>query len=111
MRTLKTKMASKDTHQIQKYMKEYLIRMLYCEMLGHEASFGHINAVNMVSSRNLLEKRIGYLSVCLTLHKDHQLMILLVNAFQTEFKKVINFLEICMALHAVTKLCSVDFTP
>jgi AP-4 complex subunit epsilon-1 len=63
-------------------MKELLIRLVYCEMLGHDASFGHIHALKFVQSPTLLEKRIGYLAVSLLLHKDHELIVLLINTLQ-----------------------------
>lgn len=45
--TLKEIMSARSVKPGQ--MKEYLIRMLYVEMLGHDGSFGHIQAVKMVS--------------------------------------------------------------
>lgn len=38
MAGLQTKM--KELHINPRQMKEYLVRMMYCEMLGHEAEFG-----------------------------------------------------------------------
>jgi len=43
----------------QKQMKEYLIRLIYCEMLGVDASAFHIHAINFAQQRNLHDKRIG----------------------------------------------------
>ena len=63
-------------------MKELLLRMIYCEMLGRDTEFGYIHALNMTQSSNLLEKRVGYLSVATFLDPDNPLMILLVNSFR-----------------------------
>lgn len=105
---LKEKMATKNLPP--KKMKEYLIRMIYVEMLGHDASFGHIHAIKMVSEKKLLEKRVGYLAVCLVLHPQHEFMLLLVNSLQIDLKSD-NFLEVSMALTTVCRMASVETVP
>lgn len=40
-------------------MKENLLRLVYFEMLGHDASFGFIHAVNYTQKEKLFDKRIG----------------------------------------------------
>ena len=35
------------------------MRVIYCEMLGHDASFGFIHAVNYTQKAKLMDKRIG----------------------------------------------------
>lgn len=47
-------------------MKEFLIRLIYCEMLGHEVGFGYIHAINTTQQANMVDKRVGAsaLSVC-----------------------------------------------
>ena len=48
-------------------MKENLMRVIYCEMLGHDASFGFIHAVNYTQKGKLMDKRIGKKPSCLFL--------------------------------------------
>lgn len=105
---LKTKMSAKDV--APKKMKEYLIRMIYVEMLGHDASFGHIHGIKMAHHRSLLEKRVGYLAVTLTIHKDHSFMLLLINTLQQDLKSD-NYLLVSMALTVVAKLVNTETIP
>jgi AP-4 complex subunit epsilon-1 len=108
LKVLRTRLGEKDVPR--RKMREYLIRMLYCEMLGHDASFAHIQAVNMTQASGLPEKRIGYLAVGLVLHEDHELIILLVNTIQRDLKSS-NYLEVCAALGAVCKLMNAETIP
>ena len=48
--------------RLQKRLKEFLVRLIYVEMLGHAASFGYMKAVEMAASSNLLHKRVGALA-------------------------------------------------
>ncbi|XP_054808762.1 AP-4 complex subunit epsilon-like [Prosopis cineraria] len=91
-------------------MKEYIIRLVYVEMLGHDASFGYIHAVKMTHDDNLLLKRTGYLAVTLFLNEDHDLIILIVNTIQKDLKSD-NYLVICAALNAVCKLINEETIP
>ena len=58
--------------------RECLIRAIYLEMLGHDASFTYLFAVNLTQDKNILNKRIGYLACSLLLDEDSEFYILLV---------------------------------
>ncbi|SBS84650.1 AP-4 complex subunit epsilon, putative [Plasmodium ovale curtisi] len=95
---------------LRKQIKEYLIRAIYIEMLGHDASFAYIHAVKLAHEKNILCKRTGYLSCNLFLHKDHELMLLLINTIQKDLKSD-NHLEIWAALNCVCKLLNSEMIP
>ena len=38
--------------------REYMVRLMYCEMLGHDASFAFIPALQLASDPNLLTKKV-----------------------------------------------------
>lgn len=46
---------------LQRQMKELMVRAIYCEMLGYDASFSYINAIKLAQQGSALEKRVGML--------------------------------------------------
>lgn len=106
--TLKRRISEPDV--TRRKMKEYIIRLVYVEMLGHDASFGHIHAVKMTHDDNVSHKRTGYLAVTLFLNEDHDLIILIVNTIQKDLKSD-NYLVVCTALTAVCKLINEETIP
>ena len=59
---LKTKMALPELNA--KERRECLIRMVYCEMLGHNMSHCYIHAVKFLQSNNIMDKRVGEWNTC-----------------------------------------------
>ncbi|KAK4748751.1 hypothetical protein SAY87_015337 [Trapa incisa] len=106
--TLKRRIVEPDIPK--RKMKEYIIRLVYVEMLGHDASFGYIQAVKMTHDDSLLLKRTGYLAVTLFLNEDHDLIILIVNTIQKDLKSD-NYLVVCAALGAVCRLINEETIP
>ncbi|KAJ0257827.1 hypothetical protein HA466_0086280 [Hirschfeldia incana] len=106
--TLKRKLLEPDIPK--RKMKEYIIRLVYIEMLGHDASFGYIHAVKMTHDDSLLLKRTGYLAVTLFLDEDHDLIILIVNTIQKDLRSD-NYLVVCAALNAVCRLINEETIP
>nr|QGT52195.1 AP-4 complex epsilon subunit [Cyamopsis tetragonoloba] len=106
--TLKRRISDADIPK--RKMKEYIIRLLYVEMLGHDASFGYIHAVKMTHDDLLSLKRTGYLAVTLFLSDDHNLIILIVNTIQKDLKSD-NYLVVCAALNAVCRLINEETIP
>ncbi|XP_027084502.1 AP-4 complex subunit epsilon [Coffea arabica] len=106
--TLKRRITEPDIPK--RKMKEYIIRLVYVEMLGHDASFGYIHAVKMTHDDNIHLKRTGYLAVTLFLNEDHDLIILIVNTIQKDLKSD-NYLVVCAALNVVCKLINEETIP
>lgn len=96
--------------QSKKRAKEFLVRLLYVEMLGHDASFGYIKAVEMAASASLYHKRTGYLVCSACLAPDHEFRFMLVNQMQRDLQSA-NVLEICGGLLACTALITGDMVP
>ncbi|XP_067827542.1 AP-4 complex subunit epsilon-1 [Heptranchias perlo] len=93
-----------------KQMRECLVRLIYCEMLGYEASFGYIHAIKLAQQGSLMEKRVGYLAVSLFLNESHELLLLLVNTVLKDLQSI-NLLEVCMALTVASQLFPPDMIP
>ncbi|CAL0331637.1 unnamed protein product [Lupinus luteus] len=108
IQTLKTQLTEPNISN--RKFKEFIITLLYIEMLGHDASFAYIHAVNITHSDNLKLKRTGYLAVTLFLHDNHDLIILIVNTIQKDLKSD-NYIVVCAALNAVCRLINEDTIP
>ncbi|KAH3743998.1 AP-4 complex subunit epsilon [Pelomyxa schiedti] len=91
-------------------VKENLVRLMYCEMLGFDASFGHIAAMNATQHARALNKRTGYLAVTLCLHEDHPLAMMTTNSLRKGLESP-NYLEVCAALTAMTRLLTETTVP
>ena len=46
----------------KKKQKELVVRSMYVEMLGQDASFAYLKAVELCASTNISQKRVGYLA-------------------------------------------------
>jgi AP-4 complex subunit epsilon-1 len=62
MQVLFLKKAIPQTGLTKKKMKELVVRSLYVEMLGQDASFAYIKAVELCASTSIMQKRAGYLA-------------------------------------------------
>ena len=94
----------------KKKMKELVTRAMYVEMLGLDASFAYIRAVELCASTNIHQKRAGFLAASLFLSREHEFRFMLVNQIQRDMNSS-NQLEQCAALSAVCKIVTVDMIP
>ena len=100
---LKSQISQTSATPTQK--KEYLIRAIYLEMLGHDASFSHLYAVNLTQDKNILNKRVGYLACSLLLNDSSEFLILLVSSIQKDLQSQ-NWVEVSMALSTIARFAN-----
>lgn len=91
-------------------MKELVVRAIYVEMLGQDASFTYIKAVELCASTNIFQKRVGYLASSLCISPEHEFRFMLINQIQKDMNST-NQLEACAALNAVCKIVTEDMIP
>eukprot|EP01125_Pyxidicula_operculata_P002378 TRINITY_DN12256_c0_g1_i1.p1 TRINITY_DN12256_c0_g1~~TRINITY_DN12256_c0_g1_i1.p1 ORF type:complete len:1205 (-),score=382.26 TRINITY_DN12256_c0_g1_i1:22-3636(-) len=96
-----------DSRQV----RELLIRLMYCEMLGQSVPFGYMVVLSLTQVRSrLIDKRIGYICASLFLHPEHSMTTLCVNSFRRDLEST-NNAEIDMALTAMTYLLNDEAIP
>ncbi|OZJ01603.1 hypothetical protein BZG36_05279, partial [Bifiguratus adelaidae] len=83
--------------------KKYVCKLLYMYILGWEIDFGHMEAVNLISSPKYSEKQIGYLAVTLLFHENSDLVRLVVNSIKKDLDNM-NEINQCLALHAIANI-------
>uniref|UniRef100_A0A672M3T8 AP-4 complex subunit epsilon n=1 Tax=Sinocyclocheilus grahami TaxID=75366 RepID=A0A672M3T8_SINGR len=105
---MKEQVSSPNT--TMKQMREIMVRAMYCEMLGYDASFTYIHAIKLAQQGGVLEKRVGYLAVSLFLNEGHELLLLLVNTVLKDLQST-NLIEACMALTVVAQVFPKDMIP
>eukprot|EP00592_Proboscia_alata_P006091 CAMPEP_0194355278 /NCGR_PEP_ID=MMETSP0174-20130528/3214_1 /TAXON_ID=216777 /ORGANISM="Proboscia alata, Strain PI-D3" /LENGTH=1060 /DNA_ID=CAMNT_0039124499 /DNA_START=84 /DNA_END=3266 /DNA_ORIENTATION=+ len=94
----------------KKKSKEFLVRLLYVEMLGHDGSFGYIKAVELAAATLITHKRTGYLLCGACLSPDNEFRFMLVNQMQRDLNSA-NVLETCASLYAITRIITSDMVP
>jgi len=102
---LKVKLSQRDV----KDMREMVVRMIYCEMLGHDASFGHIHAINL-ATQNPSNMRIGFLACSLCLPEKSELLLLLINSLVAGLQSQ-SFVVQANTLTAICQLADVSAIP
>lgn len=88
-------------------MKEFMLRAIYVEMLGHDASFAHIHAVNATHHTKLISKRTAYLACTLLLPNNSELLFMLIAILQRDLAST-NDREVAAALITIAKIISPD---
>ena len=88
-------------------IREYMVRAIYIEMLGHDASWTHVKALQFASDEQLINKKAAYLAATSFLDSSSDLLLLIVNTILSDLKSD-NYIVVCTALVATCKLIGPD---
>ncbi|KAF8821991.1 adapter-related protein [Cardiosporidium cionae] len=91
-------------------MRENILRVIYCEMLGHNAAIHHIHAVKLVHDKIIATKRLGYLACKLLLRREDELTLLLINTMQKDLISN-NKLVVLSVLSCICSLLNSELVP
>ncbi|XP_041053347.1 AP-2 complex subunit alpha-2-like isoform X1 [Carcharodon carcharias] len=85
--------------------KKYICKLLFIFLLGHDIDFGHMEAVNLLSSNKYTEKQIGYLFISILVNSNSKLMRLINNALKNDLASR-NPTFMGLALHCIANVGS-----
>uniref|UniRef100_A0A672Y793 AP-2 complex subunit alpha n=1 Tax=Sphaeramia orbicularis TaxID=375764 RepID=A0A672Y793_9TELE len=85
--------------------KKYVCKLLFIFLLGHDIDFGHMEAVNLLSSNKYTEKQIGYLFISVLVNSNSDLIRLINNAIKNDLNSR-NPTFMNLALHCIANVGS-----
>ncbi|KAL7077418.1 hypothetical protein ACQ4LE_003385 [Meloidogyne hapla] len=87
--------------------KKYVCKLLFIFLLGHDIDFGHMEAVNLLSSNKYTEKQIGYLFISVLINLNSDLMKLIIQSIKNDLQSR-NPVHVNLALQCIANIGSKD---
>lgn len=70
---------------VRSYQKrKYVWKMLYIYVLGYDVDFGHMEALNLITTQGYAEKTVGYLACVLLLSETNEFLRLVINSVKND---------------------------
>lgn len=85
--------------------KKYVCKLLFIFLLGHDIDFGHMEAVNLLSSNKYTEKQIGYLFISVLVNTNSDLIKLIVQNIKNDLTSR-NPVHVNLALQCIANIGS-----
>ncbi|XP_033095544.1 AP-2 complex subunit alpha-2-like [Anneissia japonica] len=89
--------------------KKYVCKLLFIFLLGHDIDFGHMEAVNLLSSNKYTEKQIGYLFISVLVSESSDLMRLVIQNIKNDLNSRTPA-HINLALHCIANIGSKEMS-
>lgn len=83
--------------------KKYVCKLLFIFLLGHDIDFGHMEAVNLLSSNKYSEKQIGYLFISVLINSNSDLMRLIIQSIKNDLSSR-NPIHVNLALQCIANI-------
>lgn len=83
--------------------KKYICKLLFIFLLGHDIDFGHMEAVNLLSSNKYSEKQIGYLFILVLMNANSELMKLIIQSIKNDLVSR-NPIHVNLALQCIANI-------
>uniref|UniRef100_A0A914GVD6 AP-2 complex subunit alpha n=1 Tax=Globodera rostochiensis TaxID=31243 RepID=A0A914GVD6_GLORO len=83
--------------------KKYVCKLLFIFLLGHDIDFGHMEAVNLLSSNKYTEKQIGYLFISVLINLNSDLMKLIIQSIKNDLQSR-NPVHVNLALQCIANI-------
>lgn len=88
-------------------LKDFLVYLVYINMLGHDTSWAQATVIQMCGNKNLQVKKTAYMTASLLIDPTSELTILLTATIQADLKSD-NFLTVCTALQAIPTIANAE---
>jgi len=85
--------------------KKYVCKLLFIFLLGHDIDFGHMEAVNLLSSNKYSEKQIGYLFISVLMNANNDLMKLIIQSIKNDLSSR-NPIHVNLSLQCIANIGS-----
>uniref|UniRef100_A0A2R5LDY9 AP-2 complex subunit alpha n=1 Tax=Ornithodoros turicata TaxID=34597 RepID=A0A2R5LDY9_9ACAR len=87
--------------------KKYICKLLFIFLLGHDIDFGHMEAVNLLSSNKYSEKQIGYLFILVLMNANSELMKLIIQSIKNDLVSR-NPIHVNLALQCIANIGNME---